>query len=259
MPTSIAPALRALLTNIIDYAGTFPPATLPCAQAAENYAGYLASEHAWMLRWLVVSVADLDKVPTSLDGKLSVLGDVEEPRAAALESKRIFTCSKPVYCEVPIGQLSEVKQAGSFAKIRTGSIKPEGIPSVEEVGAFIIACAELKLPFKATAGLHHPIRAEYALTYEANSPRAVMHGFLNVFLAAAFAWAGEKNIIPILSETDPKAFRFDEQASWRDRSLTVAQLQAARHQFIHSFGSCSFTEPVEDLQKWGVGQFGSPP
>lgn len=251
MAATISPALRALLINIIDYAGTFPPATLPCAQAAGNYASYLTSEHSWMLRWLVISAADLPKVPASLDGKLSVLADADEPRAAAIESKRIFTCSKPVYCEVPLAQLNEVKQMGCFAKIRTGSVKPEGIPSVEEVAKFILACAELKLPFKATAGLHHPIRAEYALTYEANSPRAVMHGFLNVFLAAAFAWAGETNIIPLLSETDPKAFRFDDLAHWRDRSLTVAQLQAARQQFIHSFGSCSFTEPVEDLQKWG--------
>ncbi|HQR07113.1 MAG TPA: hypothetical protein PLN21_09840 [Gemmatales bacterium] len=251
MADTISPALRALLTNIIDYAGTFPPATLPCAQAAKNYASYLTSEHAWMLRWLVVSAADLPKVPASLDGKLSVLADADEPRAAAIESKRIFTCTKPVYCEVLLAQLNEVQQAGSFAKIRTGSVKPDGIPSVEEVAKFIVTCAELKLPFKATAGLHHPIRAEYALTYETNSPRAVMHGFLNVFLAAAFAWAGETNIIPILSETDPKAFRFDELAHWRDRSLTVEQLQAARQQLIHSFGSCSFTEPVEDLQKWG--------
>ncbi len=251
MAANISTALRALLTNIIDYAGTFPPATLPCAQAAENYSAYLVSDHAWMLRWLVVSAADLPKVPASLNGKLSVLGDVDEPRAAAMESKRIFTCSKPVYCEVPIAQLGEVKQAGCFAKIRTGSVKPEGIPSVEEVATFIIACAELKLPFKATAGLHHPIRAEYALTYETDSPRAVMHGFLNVFLAAAFAWAGDRNLVPILSETDPKAFWFDEQAHWRDRSLTVAQLQAARQQFIHGFGSCSFTEPIDDLKKWG--------
>ncbi|MFT3881421.1 MAG: hypothetical protein QM703_17370 [Gemmatales bacterium] len=251
MPSTPAPSLRALLTNIIDYAGTFPPATLPCAQAAGNYVEYLTSEHAWMLRWLVVSAADLPKVPASLDGRLSVLADADEPRAAAIESKRIFTCTKPVYCEVPLAQLAEVKQAGCFAKIRTGSVKPEGIPSIEEVATFILACAELKLPFKATAGLHHPIRAEYALTYEANSPRAVMHGFLNVFLAAAFAWAGETNIIPILSETDPKAFRFDDLTHWRDRSLTVAQLQEARQRFIHSFGSCSFTEPVEDLQKWG--------
>ncbi len=241
----------ALLTNIIDYAGTFPPAGLACGQAVANYGEYLKSPHSWTLRWLVVSAADLPKVPVEYDGKLSVLAEKDEPRAAAIESKSIFACNKAVYCEVPVGQLSEVKRAGCYGKIRTGGIKPEGIPSVEAVADFILACAELKLAFKATAGLHHPIRAEYALTYEANSPRGVMHGFLNVFLAAAFAWAGERHIVPILNETDPKAFRFDEQAHWRNRTLTVEQIQSARQHFIHAFGSCSFSEPIDDLQKWG--------
>lgn len=251
MGNALSPALRALLSNTIDYAGTFPPAGLTCSQAVGNYGEYQHSPHAWMLRWLVVSCVDLTKVPHLYDGKLSVISEREEPRAAAMESKTIFTSKKPVYCEMPPLQLPEVKKAGCFGKVRTGGVKPEAIPTVEEVAAFIVACADLKLPFKATAGLHHPIRAEYALTYEGDSPRAVMHGFLNVFLASTFAWAGERDIVPILNEIDPQAFRFDEQAHWRDRSLSVQQIQAARKQFIHAFGSCSFTEPVGDLQKWG--------
>ena len=103
--------------------------------------------------------------------------------------------------------------------LRTGGVKPEAIPSINAVAAFIRFCAERRLPFKATAGLHHPIRAEHPLTYEANAPRAVMHGFLNVFLAAAFAWHGEKDIEPILAETDPAAFHFDDRAHWRERTL----------------------------------------
>jgi hypothetical protein len=246
-----SPALRALLTHLIDYAGTFPPATLPCAQAASNYGDYLQSEHAWMLRWLVLSAADMPKVPSTLDGKLSILSDADEPRAACIESKSIVKFTRPVYAEVPVEQLAEVKAAGIFAKIRTGSIKPEGIPSVESVAHFILECARLKLAFKATAGLHHPIRASYPLTYEAHPPRSVMHGFLNVFLAATFAWQGETDIVPILCETDPAAFRFDEAAHWRDRSLTVAQIQDARLNFAHAFGSCSFEEPIQDLQTRG--------
>lgn len=247
----ISPALRALLTHLVDYAGTFPPAGLPCSKAQGNYASYLTSKHSWMLRWLVVSSADVPSLPRELDGKLSVLSEVDEPRAACIESKTIVKLPRPVYAEVPVTQLSEVKAAGIFAKIRTGSIKPEGIPSAESVAEFIITCARLKLPFKATAGLHHPIRAEYPLTYEANAPRAVMHGFLNVFLAAAFAWQGDTDILPVLTETDPSAFRFDEAAHWRNRSLTVAQLQDARQNFSHAFGSCSFEEPIQDLQTRG--------
>src|SRR4029079_13316085 len=93
------------------------------------------------------------------------------------------------------------------------------IPSVEQVAAFIRACADRRLRLKATAGLHHPVRAVHPLTYAADAPRAMMHGFLNVFLAAAFAWHGEHEIELILAETDPAAFRFGEREHWRDRYL----------------------------------------
>lgn len=252
MPTTPAPALRALLERLVDYAGTFPPATLARDVAVENYARYRRSEHAWMLRWLVVSSADLPAVPRELDGAISVLSDADEPRAAAIETRRIMTAARPTYCEVPVQSLDELRRAGCFAKIRTGGVKPEAIPPVEEVAAFIRACAERRLPFKATAGLHHPVRAPQALTYEPGAPRGVMHGFLNVFLAAALAWHGERDIEPVLAETDPSAFRFDERARWRDRTLDVAQIRDARTNFAHAFGSCSFGEPVRDLQALGL-------
>jgi len=252
MPANVAPALRALCAHLIDYAGTFPPAALPCGAAVVNYDGYRQSQHAWMLRWLVVSVVDLDRVPAELDGTLSVLADTDHPRAAAIEAKRVLHANRPIYCEVPVTQLDEVKQAGSYAKIRTGGVKPEAIPAVADVAAFIRACADRKLPFKATAGLHHPVRAEYPLTYESDSPRAVMHGFLNVFLAACFAWHGRRDIEAILNETDPTAFRFHDRAHWRDWSLDAAEVQEARTRFAHAFGSCSFEEPIRDLEALGL-------
>ena len=151
-----------------------------------------------------------------------------------------------------MAQLPEVKQAGASPRFVPAASNRKGYPSIEDVAAFIIACADLKLPFKATAGLHHPIRAEYALTYEANSPRGVMHGFLNVFLAAAFAWRGNATVA-YFCETDPKAFRFDELAHWRDRSLTVRFSNYKQHgysSFIHSV-PCSFTEPIDDPLEMG--------
>jgi hypothetical protein len=251
MIVQMAPALRALLEHVIDYAGMFPPATLSAEDAVANYQRYRSGSHAWMLRWLVVGATELIHVPADLDGSLSVLSDADQPRAAAIEAKRVVSAAGPAYCEVPVQQLDEVKRAGSFAKVRTGGVKPEAIPPVADVAAFIRTCAERRLPFKATAGLHHPVRAEQALTYEPDAPRAVMHGFLNFFLAAAFAWHGECDLEPILAETDPAAFRFDDRAHWRDRSLDAVQVRAARRDFAHSFGSCSFEEPVHDLQSLG--------
>jgi hypothetical protein len=249
---SVAPALRALLSRAIDYAGTFPPAALPCGAAVSNFGAYRAHEHAWLLRFLVVSAADLPQVSRTFDGALSVLADADEPRAAALETKRVVNAPRAVYCEVPIAELDAVRAAGCCAKVRTGGVTPEAIPSVTAVADFIRACADRKLAFKATAGLHHAVRAEHALTYKPDAPRAVMHGFLNVSMASALAWHGDRDLEPVLSETDAYAFRFDARAHWRDRCLSAEQVREARSQFLHAFGSCSFEEPIADLHALGL-------
>jgi len=112
-----------------------------------------------------------------------------------------------------------------------------------------------RVPFKATAGLHHPIRSMRALTYAGDSPRATMHGFLNVFCAAALAWhgLGEGTVSELLEETDPAALEFDEAGfAWKGHRLDTSQIQTARREFAHSFGSCSFEEPVADLRELGL-------
>lgn len=252
MARVVPPALAALLDRLVDYAGTFPPAGLPRDAAVANYLRYCVGPHAGMLRWLVVSAADLPHVPRALDGSLSVLADADEPRAAVIESKRVVRAGRPVYCEVPLGELDAVERAGAFAKLRTGGVTPAAIPGVGDVAAFLRACADRRLAFKATAGLHHPVLAMQPLTYDADAPRAMTHGFLNVFLAAALAWHGDRDLEPVLAETDPAAFRFDDRAHWRDRSLSAGQVREAREKFAHSFGSCSFEEPVRDLEALGL-------
>ncbi len=252
MSNMVLPGLRALLENLIDYAGMFPPAALSREAAVVKYQHYRRGKHSWILRSLVVNAAELEHLPDDFDGSLAVLSDGDQPRAAAIETKRIFAPARPTYCEVASDRLDEVQRAGCFAKIRTGGVTPEAIPPIEKVAAFISACAERRLSFKATAGLHHPIRALHALTYEANAPRAIMHGFLNVFVAAAFAWHGERHLEPILAEADWDAFRFDDHVRWRDRSLSIGHIREARQHFAHSFGSCSFEEPVGDLEARGL-------
>lgn len=255
MPKTIAPALRALLEGFIDYAGIFPPAKVSLESAVSNYDNYRSGEYSWMLHWLVINAADAKQMPKSLAGSLAVLAESDQACAASLETKGVVLAQRPVYCEVAPNNLQEldvVKRAGCFAKIRTGGLVPEAIPASSAVAAFIVACAERRLAFKATAGLHHPIRAMHPLSYEDDAPQAVMHGFLNVLLASAFAWYGERQIEPIIAETDPQAFAFDECAHWQKQSLSVDQIKEARRNFMHSIGSCSFDEPVHDLQALGL-------
>lgn len=254
MSKTVAPALKALLDSFIDYAGIFPPAKLPLDKAIANFNDYQTSEYSWMLHWLVLGADQSKDAPNSIDSLTSLVTETDNDRAASIETKSIVIAQKPVYCETAPGnteQLDAIKRANCFAKIRTGGLKPEAIPSTSAVASFITDCADRKLAFKATAGLHHPIRAMHPLTYEADAPHALMHGFINVLLASSFAWHGERDIEPIIAETDASNFSFDDAAHWCGKSLNVGQIQEARKNFIHSVGSCSFDEPVHDLQGLG--------
>ena len=73
----VAPGLRALLRNLIDYAGMFPPASLTREAAVAKYRGYRGSEHAWMLGRFVVSATQVDEMPEELDGCFAVLSDAD--------------------------------------------------------------------------------------------------------------------------------------------------------------------------------------
>ena len=94
------------------------------------------------------------------------------------------------------------------------------------------------------------MRGEHRLTYEPDSPKGYMYGFLNVFLAAAFLYDGETEDtgLAVLEETDATAFVFDDSAvGWRDKRLSSDQLARSRAEFAIAFGSCSFREPVDEL------------
>lgn len=142
------------------------------------------------------------------------------------------------------------------AKIRTGGVTPGAIPATADVARFIRTCLAANVPFKATAGLHHPFRSVKPLTYEPDSAEEKMHGFLNFFLAAAFTREGFKTdlVHEVLEEEFAEAFVFEENGVWwrQEHFLGLAQLQRLREKNAISFGSCSFTEPVEDLQELGI-------
>ncbi len=242
------PALRALLAHIIDYAGAFPPASLTCAEAFQNYRSYRRSSDGWLLGRFIITVRDLDTLAQEQTAPFAVLTNEDHPRAESIESKVFVQTAKPFYWECTADALGP---AGAFAKFRTGGVTPDCIPDIDQLAAFLVRCAKLRLPFKVTAGLHHPLRSIQPLTYEPGAPKAILHGFINVFLAASFAWFGETNIEGLLAETDAAAFRFNERAHWRDWSLSLDQIRSVRYDFAHSFGSCSFVEPIEDLQKLG--------
>jgi hypothetical protein len=145
---------------------------------------------------------------------------------------------------------------GQRAKIRTGGVTPEAFPTSHQIVRFVRTCLAANVPFKATAGLHHPIRCFRPLTYEAESVRGTMHGFLNLFLMAGFARESFRPSLleEIMEEEFDDVFNFDVAGvTWRSEyTLSLFQIDAVRKYGIQSFGSCSFDEPVADLQKLGI-------
>lgn len=177
--------------------------------------------------------------------------------ASALKS---FPASFQLFLEIPFEPnpeplIAALEGTSAAAKIRTGGVTESAIPSSAQVVRFIGASVGRGVGFKATAGLHHAVRGLYPLTYDEGAPLAMMHGYLNVFLAAAFSKSGmgEADIVRLLDETDASAIRIDDDgASWRGNSVTAEQLVDARESVALSFGSCSFAEPVAEARKLGL-------
>ena len=207
-------ARRALLTGLFDHAAMFPPASLPLGEALAEDERARASAHAWLLGRLVVPE-----------------GTEVEGREVAVVGPGVERQDELVYLEgVP---LDEVAARGARAKIRCGGA---AVPSVGELGAFVRACRERRLVFKATAGLHHAYP-----TAEGE------HGFLNLLAAAVFGDEEEA-----LRERAP-AFALDAASfRWRDREAPPARLADVRASLFHSVGACSFFEPVQELERLGV-------
>jgi hypothetical protein len=216
--------------------------------------------------WLLAALAgtdlgsDLDLIRRFNDQHLPARIDTVEFRADTDEAIHDRMHWMPhhlqAYVEIPVSQdpaglLPALKQAGGRAKVRTGGVTHDAFPSPAELIRFISSCVAAGVPFKATAGLHHPVRAEYRLTYAADSDRGVMFGFLNLFLATAFLRAGmeERRAVQVLEEASATAFEVGESGiRWDGRSLSLDDLQQVRQEVIISFGSCSFTEPLTELQ-----------
>jgi hypothetical protein len=163
------------------------------------------------------------------------------------------------FIEVPPGARSEawldaIAAAGCRAKLRAGGLTEDRFPTTSMMAALFYECARRNVPFKATAGLHHAIRGTYRITYEPGSPSGVMHGFVNLLLAALVLRAGgdAAAAMAALDVTDPRTVHVDSKAiRWERWAFGADACMDARAHLVRSVGSCSFEEPVSDLRALG--------
>ena len=303
-------SVHAFLNGIIDYAGMFPPAKLPLAEALRRYSDYKnASPYGWMLGRFVCPTNRLPELlplakanengarlqMTALGPQGATVADfflqLETSIEAILEFRRDWGAEKVVdtieiplphqhgiaaflgkveglleqaelrgFLEVPMSATWQ-KDVAEFAtrippghslglKLRCGGVTAAAFPTNEQVAFFIARCRDLAIPWKATAGLHHPGR------HWDEAMQVWHHGFLNVFGAGLLATANsltDPELIEILADRDGRYFRFEsDRFAWKDWTCTTAQILEFRQRGPTSFGSCSFEEPCADLLAMGL-------
>jgi hypothetical protein len=155
-------------------------------------------------------------LPSARPGSAELLAAYRVLRPLGVETYFELVLDESWRDSVPAA-VGAVAAIGGRVKLRCGGVS---VPSVEQVALVIACCREAGVPFKATAGLHHPVR------------RGEEHGFLNLLAAAV---APRDRLEAVLSEADGSALEID------DGSRAV----------FTSFGSCSWREPVDGLRELG--------
>ena len=279
-------AVRALVRDCIDYAGLFPPAKLDLETTVRNYSNYRPGADSWALGRLVLPAARLSEFvqrwpefaaewPVSVvlgpdygaEISIALTSGVQvqmiECRPARAEHvaeiRRRVPDNVKVFVEAPAAcdleeMLAVIESAGACAKIRTGGVTADAIPTVSDVAAFLTGCARRRICLKATAGLHHAVRGEHPLTYDMHSPQATMHGFVNFLVAALVAFQGGNRVDVQKALEDDSSAHFnpcDRGIQWDGLSLSVDVIEELRSRFVVGFGSCSFEEPMTELRAIG--------
>ncbi len=321
-------SLRPFLSNIVDYAGLYPPSELPLEEAFKKYLSHIEQKEAWMLSKFVVGTGLLKDLITLIDAepespspfKITLVGAASDDvdgfkkvidntvdaikNAHASTTKRVRISTLEI--KIPLAFLqkessSELQLAIEYAvqsmakseklpyqiffevpgfdfdmkyakelvqsihthnewlesnekenycfsgfKIRCGGVEAFQFPPTEYLAQAITFSREQAVPLKFTAGLHHPVR------HFNDSVQTKMHGFLNVFGASLLSYSkklSESELLEILNDETASNFSFEEsEFSWKGQSVSFEELHMLRDLSVTSFGSCSFDEPVEDLQ-----------
>jgi hypothetical protein len=246
-PNARTDVRHALFGGLIDHAPTFPPEQLPLDRGLAEHRRARASKAGWIVNRFVCpasKLAELGDEPLRLSVVLDTgeLPDadvrIEAVEAAGIDPEVLFDSAPEIYFELPLRddvsfRILQLGELGLRAKVRCGG---SVIPTVPRLAELIQACRRLDVPFKATAGLHQPLRHDDE------------HGFLNLLAAAVFS--DEEDA---LAEEDPDAFAVSEDSfRWRDREADPEEIALVRRDLFVSFGSCSAQEPIDGLVALGL-------
>lgn len=265
MPEAVAEYQDALAGASAWMLGRFVVPATRLDELAASLATLPAPRPEWRLSAIVRDGSDADaEAVAAFNNAFSrhhARVDAVESKPATLDGidalAASFGAGIDIYVEVTPGAdagrwLEHLAARGLRAKVRTGGVTADAFPSPSDLAAFLAAAVRHKVVFKATAGLHHAVRGRYRLTYEPAASKAPMYGYLNVLLAVAALHAGrpESTAEALLQRKDAAALDFDDAAlHWGDEVFSLSMLRDTRARHLVSFGSCSFQEPVDEIDR----------
>jgi hypothetical protein len=273
----------SLLARLIDDAALFPPGNATVPDAVRLHLEGRSSDHADLVGLFLCPasrlpelITELIKVKPAKPVELSLVIDtglggvpkalsIVESRAELLALRMVEMPAPTDVDEVWLERVSEfvpedvirvieprrgavgwldgiqkVIEHGSWPKLRCGGLSAENFPSIDEVAEFLAVINAGGASFKATAGLHNAVRhtADTGFTH---------HGFLNLLVATGRLLAGADagDVRAALESTDGKALADEAQNMTEHEALSVRGVFA-------SYGSCSLTDPVTDLEELGL-------
>ena len=279
------PGQHFFLENLIDYAGTFPPAALSLADSLANFRTDQQGPAPSMLGRFICAGAALKELAELVQSNDSLLISVllSQPEELALvdefharvgKSVRVDTVETAwnenaarwaqrwnyrLFFEVTAAAFAEAAalcapQAARLGlKLRTGAVKPEGIPPAALIADFLEAAHAAGVPYKFTAGLHHACAGDYALSYAPDAPRARCFGFTSLFTLACLHWDGQLDKQQLIEQLGSNQVPQADATglSWGELRCPAEKIHHYRQRGGRSFGSCSFREPLEELQEMG--------
>ncbi len=281
MATSDVPAAWR---GLVDDAAIFPPGDSPLDEAVSAYASRRDEWYADLVGSFVVKDVDVPNVDAPLPLSIVVTGgagaiggalklaakspcpvagleialrDLDDLTGAArrvvaaLDAARadgLLDDEVPVYVELPpvgssaswLAAADEVAAAELRLKFRTGGLEADLFPNAHSLVGWIDAALDRETAFKCTAGLHNALRHTGDDGFE-------HHGFLNVLLATRLAFDGATgdDVAAVLEQRDAEPLL----GLWNDQG---DQAMASARRWFTSFGSCSVTEPLDDLIALGL-------
>jgi hypothetical protein len=275
------------LENIIDYAGTFPPAALSGADAFQRFTRYINGSEGWIinsLAWSVQSLGELAGYVNDQEVGVSAIGrpstdwnSWQDARLQDIEDMNQFLEKCPnAVIETYESRLSDVEMTEtalrSLKKISDETSVVIELPWESDLSDALVLLAESDFPtLKIRTGglvesafpsterlaeiLHEAINLEipFKLTAGLHEPIAheYHHGFLNVLAALALGLRDDATVgemTAILGIKNPSKWKIDDGISVGDVRLSAVDLDSARAYF-GSFGSCSVDEPLDGIAK----------